>query len=113
MPDNWFHKINDIIRTLIEVRYLDGVEFLLENIKTNCKAQKIPFKAFLEAREEGYYAAHLYVKRKFEIPKVTWDTEFIELNIEIQITTQLQEVIRKLLHSYYEDRRKKSKKAAK
>lgn len=26
--------------------------------------------------------------------------------IEIQITTQLQEVIRSLLHKYYEDRRK-------
>ncbi|MGB6681543.1 MAG: hypothetical protein WBF08_09520, partial [Candidatus Bathyarchaeia archaeon] len=109
LPNNWFLRINDIIRTLIEVKYLDGVEFLIEKIKTNCQELNIPCRAILEAREEGYYAAHLYIKKEFEIPKVTWDTEKIELNIEIQITTQLQEVIRKLLHNYYEDRRKKAR----
>jgi len=36
---------------------------------------------------------------------VNWDTIFIKISIELQITTQLQEVIRKLLHNYYEERR--------
>ena len=31
----------------------------------------------------------------------------MDIPIEIQITTQLQDVIRKLLHIYYEERRKK------
>ena len=39
--------------------------------------------------------------------KYGWDTERVDVSIEIQITTQLQEVIRKLLHKYYEDRRKR------
>lgn len=109
LPGNWYSKINDIIRTLFVVKYLDGVEFMIAKIKSICAQQDLPCSIFLEAREEGYYAAHLYTKQEFEIPKVTWDTEKIKVSIEIQITTQLQEVIRKLLHKYYEERRKRVK----
>jgi hypothetical protein len=106
-PDNWYSMINDIIRTLFVVKYLDGVEFMIDKIKFFCKQQGLPCRIFLEAREEGYYVAHLYTKQEFEIPRVTWDTERVEASIEIQITTQLQEVIRKLLHKYYEERGEK------
>lgn len=109
LPDNWFIKINDIIRTLFAVKYLDGVEFMINKIKSFCEQNGMLCEAFLEAREEGYYAAHLYMEREFEIPKVTWDTEKINVTIEIQITTQLQETIRILLHKYYDERRKKIK----
>ena len=34
-----------------------------------------------------------------------WDTGEKSIGFEIQVTTQLQEVIRKMLHSYYVDRR--------
>lgn len=107
VPDNWFSRINDIIRTLFVVKYLDGVDFLTRKIGSLCEQQGQPCDAFLEAREEGYYAAHLYTKQGFEIPSVTWDTERVEVQIELQITTQLQEVIRRLLHKYYEERRKR------
>jgi len=110
LPDNWFIEINDIIRTLFVVKYLDGVEFLMEKIKSFCGQHNRECETFLEAREEGYYAAHLYTKQEFEVPGVTWDTEKIDITIEIQITTQLQETIRKLLHKYYDERRKLIKK---
>jgi hypothetical protein len=106
LPNNWFIKINDILRTLFVVKYLDGVEFLIEKIKTYCEQNNRECEVTLEAREEGYYAAHLYTKREFEIPRETWDTEKINMTIEIQVTTQLQENIRRLLHKYYEQRRK-------
>jgi len=106
-PNNWYSRINDIIRTLFEVKYLDGVEFMINKIKSICEKSDTKCKVFFEATEEGYYAAHLYTKQKFEIPKVNWDTELIDVSFEIQITTQLQEIIRKLLHKYYEDSRKK------
>jgi len=109
LPRNWYSKINDIIRTLFVVKYLDGVEFMIDKIKSICEQQGLPCRIFLEAREEGYYAAHLYTKQEFEVPRVTWDTEKIKVSIEIQITTQLQEVIRKLLHKYYEGKRKRVK----
>jgi len=107
-PDNWYSKINDIIRTFFVVKYLDGVGFMIDKIDFICEQQNLQqCRTSLEAREEGYYAAHLYTEQEFEIPGVTWDTEKVEVSIEIQITTQLQEVIRKLLHKYYEERRER------
>lgn len=105
LPDNWFSGINDILRTMLVVKYLDGVEFMRGKIRSHCEKYGMNFEDHLEAREEGYYAAHLYTKRKFEIPKTEWDTEKVSVSVEIQITTQLQEVIRRLLHKYYEKRR--------
>ncbi len=105
LPDNWFSRINDIIRTLIVVKYLDGAEFIIKKIRNIANECEVKSHYFMESREEGYYAAHIYLCKQFEIPEINWDTKIIESKIEIQITTQLQEVIRKLLHKYYEERR--------
>jgi len=110
LPSNWYSMINDTIRTLFEVKYLDGVEFMINKVKSICDEHSMGCKVSFEATEEGYYAAHLYTRKIFEIPKATWDTEWIDVSIEIQITTQIQEVIRKLLHKYYEETRKKLEK---
>lgn len=107
LPNDWYSRINDILRTLFVVKYFDGVAFLISKIESLSKQHDMECCTFLEAREEGYYAAHLYVERNFEIPRITWDTEKVDVQIEIQITTQLQEVIRRLLHKYYEAARKK------
>lgn len=107
LPTNWYTKINDVIRTLFVVKYLDGVEFMTDNINSLCKQHSLECRVFFEAKEEGYYAAHLYTKQEFEIPGVNWDTKMVDVSIEIQITTQVQEVIRTLLHKYYEDKRKR------
>lgn len=105
LPSNGYGRINDIVRTLFVVRYFDGVEFLIDKIRSLSTECNVKCHVFLEAREEGYYAAHLNLRREFEIPKALWDTEKVDIAIEIQITTQVQEVIRKLLHKYYEKRR--------
>ncbi|WP_406660588.1 hypothetical protein V7O66_12200 [Methanolobus sp. ZRKC3] len=105
LPDNWYEKTGDIVRTLFVVKYLDGIEFLISIIKSVCKENGLPCEISFEAKDEGYYAAHIDIKQTFEIPKYDWDTKKIDVFIEIQITTQLQEVIRKLLHTYYEDKR--------
>jgi len=110
LPNNWYSRINDIIRTLFEVKYLDGIEFMISKVKSICEEHTMGCTVSLKATEVGYYAAHLYIRKKFEIPKVPWDTEWIDFSIEIQITTQIQEVIRKLLHKYYEDTRKRLEK---
>ena len=106
LPHNWYSKINDILRTLLIVKYLDGTEFLTEKMKSHCEQHNQEFNCYFEAREEGYYAVHLYTGEEFEIPRIDWDTERVHVSIEIQITTQIQEVIRNLLHKYYEEKRK-------
>ncbi len=105
LPENWYLYINDILRTTLVVKYLDGVDFLVQKIKLLCEGNNKDFSCYFEAREVGYYAVHLYTRDNFEIPKIDWDTYRVDTDIEIQITTQLQEVIRKLLHKYYEERR--------
>lgn len=106
LPPSWFSQLNDLVRTLFVVRYFDGVGFLLDKISSCCKQHNMDCEISMEAREEGYYAAHLYTRQSFEIPRFDWDTERVSFSFEIQITTQLQEVIRKLLHKYYEEKRK-------
>jgi len=106
LQNNWFSRINDVVRTLITVKYLDGVDFLLPKIEALCTECDLEANKKLEAREDGYYAAHIHIRDQCEIHKKDWDMETIPVVIEIQITTQLQEVIRKLLHKYYEANRK-------
>lgn len=102
-PANWFIEIKDILRTSITVRYLDGVSFLVDKIATLCQKHNFKFLVDYEAREEGYYAAHITVTGKFKILDDGWNEIEIFFPIEIQITTQLQEVIKNLLHKMYEE----------
>ena len=78
---------------------------MIGKIRSLCEKNEKDFGCTFEAREVGYYAVHLYTKEEFEIPRIDWDTMKVETSIEIQLTTQLQEVIRKLLHKYYEEKR--------
>ena len=104
-PENWFSRTNDIVRTTIVVKYLDGVEFMVQHIRAIAEEGNCPFQVNYEARDEGYYAAHCYITFNLEVPKLDWDTERIDVRLEIQVTTQLQDVIRKLTHGFYEQRR--------
>lgn len=108
LPDNWFYKLNDILRTTIVVKYLDGVSFLLERLKEYAEKNNCPFIYDYEARENGYYAAHTGTRVHLSMPRMSdWADEIVDINFEIQITTQLQSLIKNLLHSYYEQDRKK------
>ncbi|MDE0453924.1 MAG: hypothetical protein OXJ63_01290 [Gammaproteobacteria bacterium] len=105
LPENWFTRINDIVRTLLVVKYLDGVTFAAAEIVQLFESNQRDCEAHFEARTEGYYAAHLYASFPVTIPRVDWDTQGVIVPLELQITTQVQEVIRRLLHAYYEERR--------
>ncbi len=109
LPDNWYTRINDIVRTLFVVKYLDGVNFFADKLSALLSDHNLPSTVDFEAKEEGYYAAHLYTQYECEIPGEGWIIEKISGTIEIQITTQLQEVIRRLLHRYYEASRSEAK----
>lgn len=59
----------------------------------------------MEAREEGYYAAHLGVKQELTLIDERYTPTSHLVNVEIQITTELQSLIKDLLHRYYEANR--------
>ncbi|MBA7638612.1 hypothetical protein ES703_46268 [subsurface metagenome] len=103
-PDNWYDKIHDIIRTRIVVKYFDGVKFLLDrmcNHFEDCGCQCDPD---WEAREEGYYAAHLNITRDYSLP-VGLEIQKKKVSVEIQITTQMKDAITELTHKYYKRKR--------
>lgn len=110
LPDSWYSPVGDVIRTVVAVKYLDGVEFLIGKIKSLCGTLGAGCVVEMEAREEGYYAAHIDLVHEVEIPTRTWTTAPLELHVELQVTTQLQEVIRQMLHRYYERARVQSPK---
>lgn len=104
-------RINDVVRTSFVTKYLDGVKFLSNKFETIASDSGLSSSLDYEAKEDGYYAAHFYVDFDCEIPTHSWETSKIRLAIEIQITTQLQEVIKRLLHTYYEEKRKSTLKS--
>lgn len=108
-PDNWFENLNDILRTTITVKYLDGVSFLINKLESYFSNQGFKFDCSYEAREEGYYAAHSGIEYDFDIPDPQFSPIKKKFNIEIQVTTQIQETIKNLLHKHYEENRKKEK----
>ncbi len=113
LPHNWYARVSDVIRTRVLVRYLDGVKHLTDRLEALAKKHSLQARTDLEARMEGYYAAHFDVASEVEIPRLTWDTERIEVWLEVQVTTQVQELILKFLHKYYEERRRYPAKADK
>jgi hypothetical protein len=105
LPQNWYSKISDLVRTCLIVKYLDGVRFTIDAITALSEAHNLQSAVSYEAREEGYYAAHILIHSTADVPQEKWDSQRIPVTLEIQVTTQLQDVIRKLLHRYYEQRR--------
>lgn len=109
LPNNWYSKIDDIVRSSIIVNYLDGVIFVKNQLEEFCKKENLKCKTKYKAETEGYYAIHLYIVNKFELKDI--DNKFIKSDyfFEIQITTKPQELIKRLLHQSYELRRDKER----
>lgn len=63
LPNNWYCKINDIIRTFFVVKYLDGVEFMSNKIQSLCDSKILPCDVNFEAKEEGYLLL-IYTQRR-------------------------------------------------
>lgn len=108
VPRNWFFRLNDIVRTYFVVRYLDGVKFFIDKLVACCDEVNLKGDTHFEARDDGYYAAHFYVTFPCEIAPLgpsLFDRLKVDLSVEIQVTTQLQEVIRTLLHDVYASHR--------
>ena len=103
-----FTKINDLVRTAIAAKFLDGVEYLSEYIIQKSIDTGVECKVDFEAKDQGYYAVHCYIYLKNEIPDLRFDTEEIVTPIEIQITTQLQEILKQFLHTHYQTSRERS-----
>lgn len=107
---NLFEYFNDLIRGTIVCRFIDAPTFLTKELTKYAESLGLETKFYSQAKEEGYYAYHFYVF----IPVKLLNEEFkkfdSKIEVEIQITTQLQDVLKSLTHIQYENDRLKSKK---
>ena len=106
LPETWYTRVGDTVRTRVVVRYLDGIGDVVALLSELSDSNRRKARVTYQAREEGYYAAHVDVRRSFEVPKSSFDTSRIPSSVEIQVTTQVKDVIGELLHRYYERRRR-------
>lgn len=101
----WLWLLGDVLRTTIVVKYMDGIRFLGERILRLAKSEGIECNFELQATPWGYYAGHLQLSWYAEVAGEGWSPEGRYVGCEIQITTQLQDIIGKLTHTEYEKRR--------
>ena len=104
-PNNWLYRTKDILRTTVLTRYLDGVKLVTDELTELCESHSMTYEMDFEAREVGYYAAHFLIRERVEVPRLKWNTEVLDVAIEIQIATTVHGVVRDLLHPYYERQR--------
>ena len=100
LPDTWFTRIGDIVRTRVVVRYLDGMEIVAAALRRLAATNTLTARSDRVAKEEGYYATHLDLSFPVTVPSVL-DTERLPTSVEIQIATELQENIYVLAHGSY------------
>lgn len=103
--DNWFSKINDLVRTTIVCKYMDGPKFLAERLAKLAKDNGLTPDIKTQERDSGYYAVHFYLDLPVDLVDKSLKTVSVTATCEIQITTQLQEVLRLLSHTFYEQTR--------
>jgi len=104
-PDEWLNKVSDIVRARMVVRYLDGPEYLASALQEIAVEHGHRTKLEFKCQEDGYYAAHINIRYELEIPRRDHDTRILECWCELQVTTQLQELVQTLMHRCYESRR--------
>jgi len=103
---NCFERLNDTIRSRIMIRYLDGVELVLNTLKEVSNRYNVEYDTEdYKAEERGYYGVHFVVQYPFEILDINGRTGKILSRMEFQICTQISEVVNELLHEYYEKQR--------
>lgn len=105
LPPEWVTRVSDCVRTSFVAQYLDGAKELSDRLIQLSESFDLSQKVDYEARSEGYYAIHVNIVSDYALPKTNWDTQTREAAVELQVTTQLQNVIRRLTHQYYDNRR--------
>jgi hypothetical protein len=102
-----YQQIDDLLRSRIVCKYLDGPAFVCHHLAETCRSLDIPHKVRDQSTDAGYYAWHFYFQTKVEL-NINGDIVNASLWNEIQISTQLAEAISSLTHGLYEERRERS-----
>lgn len=101
LPPTWFSATKDVVRTMFVVKYLDGVQELRKRVETLAAEHRLNCESTLEGTPAGYYAGHLVVTANLKVPTTSWAQREAPVPVELQVTTQIKEVIKGLLYRTY------------
>jgi ppGpp synthetase/RelA/SpoT-type nucleotidyltranferase len=101
-PENWFNGLDDIVRTSLVCRYLDGPKFVASRLHERATALGLDSEYKSRQQDDGYYAYHFYISIPVDLIKTDWTLQSALVRIEVQLTTQLQDILRDLTHKFYE-----------
>jgi hypothetical protein len=101
-PDTWYGAFNDLIRSTIVCKFIDGPEILCTALTALARENGLSCSHSPRANERGYYAFHHYTSFSVDVADISWNPQTVDLRLELQLTTQLQEVLRALTHPLYE-----------
>lgn len=104
-PANLFSYFNDSIRTTLVCKFIDGPGTIVQHLEQYAKETNILSRWYTQARDDGYYAYHFYVTIEVNFYDASWRVQRLPLTVEIQVTTQLQDILRGLTHQLYEQNR--------
>ena len=100
-PSNYQATLNDLVRTTIYVRFMDGAPFLAERLAETTREHGVMSSIEYRSDATGYYAIHLSVALEAYVTGIGWEAELVNFDVEIQIATMTQWVLRTLSHDLY------------
>lgn len=102
--DNLYRSINDVIRGRMICRYMDGPEHFCTELEKILEQSTIVDHHSMET-DLGYYSWHFGIRFDRDIMKPSGEIKSEAIRLEVQISTQLQEIMSDLTHSFYESKR--------
>jgi Region found in RelA / SpoT proteins len=100
-----YDSIDDLLRTRIVCRYMDGPRFICEKLDAICKEMGVISRYKEVSTDAGYYAWHFYCKFAVQL-FISGNIVEKPLWLEIQVATQLSDVITNITHDLYKERRR-------
>jgi ppGpp synthetase/RelA/SpoT-type nucleotidyltranferase len=92
------------VRGTLVCRYIDGLQFVAHGLAEYGRSLGLKCRYGRRQNDRGYYAVHFYVHIPVELV-IAGAPKEVSVSVEIQLITQLQELLRGLTHGFYESRR--------
>lgn len=97
-----FGELNDLLRTQIVCKFIDGPALLAKHLSEAARLRGLEPESSTRGRFEGYYAYHWYTHLLIDTLGNGGKLQEVQLSIEIQLTTQLQDALNTITHGFYE-----------
>lgn len=104
-------KLNDLVRTRISCKYIDGVEFLANKLLQLAQNMKLNPKRNRQWRLEGYFAQHVYFTEDVFF-RFGRDNQPATITCEIQLASDLATRILEAAHVVYAGTREREEEPA-